>query len=105
MNNPITSCCHGFNWTLGNGLSEISSLVNKRLDYERDMRYWSGDHEDENYYVDEKEEMEYDYEPVEMPHDDPEEPGSPLTPKTRGSASKRKKVKLTKSGGANFDWD
>ena len=106
MKQPITSCSHGFNWTLGNPLGEMSRIINHRLDYERDMRYWSDDWDDnEQYFEDDNIEEEYDPLEFEIENELPSEPDSPMTPKQRGIASKRKKVKLTKNGGTNFDWD
>jgi len=108
MTEPLTSCSHGHNWRLGNPLGEASSIINRRLDVERDIRYWNRDIDewDDEPYPEETENEQYDdYEPVEMPNDEPEEPMSPLGPQARGSASKRNKVKLTKNGGANLDWD
>ena len=102
MTEPLTSCSQGSNWTLGDSFGEMSRMMNRRLDYERDMRYWNRDlveYKDETCY--ENENIEYVCEPVEMPEVvEPEEPGSPLTPQARGSASKRNKVKLT--GKASF---
>ena len=98
MTEPLTSCSRGSNWYMGNGsLSEASRLMNNRLDLERDIRYWNRDIDkwDDEPYPEEMGEDEYECEPVEMPPDEPEEPGSPLTPQARGSASKRNKVKLT----------
>ena len=70
------------------------------------MRYWSDDWDDnEQYFEDDNIEEEYDPLEFEIENELPSEPDSPMTPKQRGIASKRKKVKLTKSGGANFDWD
>ena len=102
---PITSCSHGSNWYTGNGsLSYNSRIINKRLDQERDHRYYNRDLQyyeeyDEPFMPEEKQD-EYDYEPIEMPQEEESEPGSPMTPKIRGSASKRNKVKLT--GKASF---
>jgi len=107
MNEPLTSCSHAHNWYINNPLSYYSSIINRRLDLERDLRYWSGDwyDDDDECYHDEMKSVVVDEDPIENLQDIINEPESPMTPKQRGVASKRRRVKLTKGGGANFDWD
>jgi len=94
---PASSCSYGSNFYIGNGnLGYCSRIINKRLDQERDHRYYNRDIK--NYkdydepYIQKENDDEPDDEPIEMPQ---EEEVDPESPKIRGSASKRNKVKLT----------